>query len=220
MSSQQKNLIQSAADNLRRDHPKLFGILSAVLHARNLSEARRACNYPSPEDFTSDYHKAIEHLAKELRDQGYIPPSETDTFENRMGQTSADAPLSHFKLPSREIINRCYKGHIFHEACVLVAKQNHQGLAKLWTHFPSQRHEIEIASTLTPRPGPRNRNPSACPMSPFDAHSNAFCPHWLARLHSASSCYWHSVHPKAGGHSKPLSQILKKCSSARKASLT
>ena len=150
MSSQQKNLIQSAADNLRQDHPKLFGILSAILHARNLSEARRACNYPSPEDFTSDYHKAIEHLAKALRDQGYIPPSETDTFENRMGQTSADAPLSHFKLPSREIINRCYKGHIFHEACTLVAKQNHQGLAKLWAHFPSQRHEIEIASTLTP----------------------------------------------------------------------
>ena len=150
MSSQQKNLIQSAADNLRRDHPKLFGILSAVLHARNLSEARRACNYPSPEDFTSDYHKAIEHLAKELQDQGYIAPSETDTFENRIGQTSADAPLSHFKLPSREIINRCYKGHIFHEACTLVAKQNHQGLAKLWAHFPSQRHEIEIAIALTP----------------------------------------------------------------------
>ena len=123
-------MIQIAADNLRRDHPKLFGVLSATLHARNLSEARRACNYSSPEDFTSDYHQAIEHLAKQLRDLGYAPPSETDTFENRVGQTSADSPSSHFKLPSREIINRFYKGHILHEACALVAKQNHQGLSQ------------------------------------------------------------------------------------------
>ena len=150
MSPEQKKLIQNAADNLRRDHPKLFGVLSATLRARNLSEARRACNYPSPEDFTIDYHKAIEHLAKQLRDLGYAPPSETDTFENRIGQTSADSPSSHFKLPSREIINRFYKGHILHEACVLVAKQNHQGLSKLWAHFPNLRHEIEIAIALTP----------------------------------------------------------------------
>ena len=145
-----KKLIQNAADNLRRDHPKLFGVLSATLRARNLSEARRACNYSSPEDFTSDYHKAIEHLAKQLRDLGYAPPSETDTFEERIGQTSAEVTSSHFKLPSREIINRFYKGHILHEACALVAKQNHLGLAKLWAHFPNLRHEIEIAIALTP----------------------------------------------------------------------
>ncbi|MCY4351593.1 MAG: hypothetical protein OXC45_00625, partial [Gemmatimonadetes bacterium] len=106
-------MIQSAVESMRRDHPKLFGVLSATLRARNLSEARRACNYPSPEDFTSDYHKALEHLSKQLRDQGYVPPSETDSFEDHMGQIS---PSSHSKLPSREIINRCYKGHIFHEA--------------------------------------------------------------------------------------------------------
>ena len=150
MSPQQKKLIQSAAESMRRDHPKLFGVLSATLHARNLSEARRACNYSSPEDFTSDYHKALEHFAKELQDQGYVPPVETDSFEERMGETSADSPLSHFKLPSREIINRCYKGHIFHEACVLVAKQNHLGLSKLWAHFTNRRSEIEIAIALTP----------------------------------------------------------------------
>ena len=150
MSPQQKNLIQSALESMRRDHPKLFGVLSATLRTRNLSEARRACNYPSPEDFTSDYHKAIEHLAKQLRDRGYVLPSETDSFEDRMGKTSADSPSSHSKLPSREIINRCYKGHIFHEACALVAKQNYLGLSKLWTHFPTRRHEIEIAIALAP----------------------------------------------------------------------
>ena len=147
MSPQQKKLIQSAAKSMRRDHPKLFGVLSATLHARNLSEARRACNYPSPEDFASDYHQAIEYLFKQLRDLGYVPPSETDSFEERIGQIS---PSSHFKLPSRQIINRFYKGHIFHEACALVAKQNHLGLSKLWTHYPNRRHEIEIAIALVP----------------------------------------------------------------------
>ena len=150
MSPQQKNLIQSAVESMRRDHPKLFGVLSATLRARNLSEARRACNYSASEDFTSDYHKALEHLSKELRDQGYVPPAETDSLEDRMGEMSADSPLSHFKLPSREIINRCYKGHIFHEACTLVTKQNHLGLSKLWEHFPTRRHEIEIAIVLVP----------------------------------------------------------------------
>lgn len=135
---------------MRRDHPKLFDVLSATLRARNLSEARRACNYPSTKGFTSDYHQALEHLAKQLRDLGYVPPSETDSFEDRMGQTSVDTPLSFSKLPSDEIINRFYKGHIFHEACALVAKQNHLGLSKLWTHFPTRRQEIEIAIALTP----------------------------------------------------------------------
>ncbi len=150
MSPQQQNLIQSAMDNVRRDHPKLFGVLSTTLRARNLSEARRACNYSSSEDFTSAYHKALEYLVKQLRDQGYAPPSETDSFEDRLGQISADLPSSHFKLPSREIINRCYKGHILHEACALVAKQNYLGLSKLWAHFPNRRLEIEIAIALTP----------------------------------------------------------------------
>ena len=147
MSPREKNLIQSAAKSMRRDHPKLFGVLSATLRTHNLSEARRACNYPSPEDFASDYHQAIEYLFKQLRDLGYVPPSETDSFEERIGQIS---PSSHFKLPSRQIINRFYKGHIFHEACALVAKQNHLGLSKLWTHYPNRRHEIEIAIALVP----------------------------------------------------------------------
>lgn len=147
MSPQQKNLIQSAAESMRRDHPKLFGILSAILRARNLSEARRACHYSASEDFTSDYHQAIEHLFKQLGDLGYVPPSETDNFEECIGQIS---PSSHFKLPSREIINRFYKGHILHEACALVAKQNHLGLSKLWTHYPNRRPEIEIAIALVP----------------------------------------------------------------------
>ena len=147
MSPREKKLIQSAAESMRRDHPKLFGVLSATLRARNLSEARRACNYPSSEDFTSDYHQAIEYLFKQLRDLGYVPPSETDSFEERTEQIS---PSSHFKLPSREIINRFYNGHIFHEACALVATQNLLGLSKLWVHFPSRRHEIEIAIALTP----------------------------------------------------------------------
>lgn len=145
LSSQK--MIQSAAESLRRDHPKFFGVLSAILHTRNLSEARRACNYPSPEDFASDFHQAIEHLFKQLRDLGYVPPSKTDSFEEHIGQI---APSSHFKLPSREIINRFYKGHIFHEACALVAKQNHLGLSKLWERFPNRRQEIEIAIALTP----------------------------------------------------------------------
>lgn len=147
MSPREKNLIQSAAESMRRDHPKFFGVLSAILRARNLSEARRACNYPTSEDFTSDYHQAIEHLFKQLRDLGYVPPVETDSFEERIGQIS---PSSHFKLPSREIINLFYKGHIFHEACALVAKQNYLGLSKLWADFPNRRHEIEIAIALVP----------------------------------------------------------------------
>ena len=147
MSPPKKNLIQSAAKSLRRDHPKFFGVLSAILHTRNLSEARRVCNSPSPEDFASDYHQAIEHLFKQLRDLGYVPPSETDSFEEHIGQI---APSRHFKLPSREIINRFYKGHIFHEACALVAKQNYLGLYKLWAHFPNRRYEIEIAIALVP----------------------------------------------------------------------
>ena len=151
MSPREKKLIQSAAESMRRDHPKLFGVLSATLRARNLSEARRACNYPSSEDFTSDYHQAIEYLFKQLRDLGYVPPSETDSFEERIGQIS---PSSHFKLPSREIINRFYKGHILHEACALAAKQNHLGLSKLWTHYPNRRHEIEIAIALVPDHAP------------------------------------------------------------------
>lgn len=149
MSPRKKKLIQSAAESMRRDHPKLFGVLSATLRARNLSEARRAGNYPSPRDFTSDYHQAIEHLFKKLRDLGYVSPSEKDSFEDRIGQASANAPPHHSKLPSREIINRFYKGHIFHEACALVAKQNILGLSKLWAYFPSRRHEIEIAIALT-----------------------------------------------------------------------
>lgn len=147
MSPQQKNLIQSALESMRRDHPKLFGVLSATLHTRNLAEARWACNYPSSEDFTNDYHQAINYLFKQLRDLGYVPPSETDSFEERIGQS---APSSHFKLPSREIINRFYKGHILHEACALVAKQNRLGLSKLWDYFSNRRHEIEIAIALAP----------------------------------------------------------------------
>ena len=147
MSPREKKMIQSAAESMRRDHPKFFGVLSAILRARNLAEARRACNYPSSEDFTSVYHRAIEYLFKQLRDLGYVPPSETDSFEESIGQS---APSSHFKLPSREIINRFYKGHIFHEACALVAIQNHLGLSKLWAHFPKRRHEIEIAIALVP----------------------------------------------------------------------
>ena len=175
MSPQQKKLIQSAMENLRRDHPKLFGVLSATLHARNLSEARRACNYSSPEDFTSDYHKALEHLSKELQDQGYVPPAETDSLENRLGETSADSPLSHFKLPSREIINRCYKGHIFHEACVLVAKQNYLGLSKLWAHFTNRRSEIEIAIALTPVQ-PLQPQILRLPCTPFERTQQRFLP--------------------------------------------
>jgi len=151
MSPREKKLIQSAAESMRRDHPKLFGVLSATLRARNLSEARRACHYSASEDFTNDYHQAIEHLFKQLRDLGYVPPSETDSFEERIGQIS---PSSHFKLPSREIINRFYKGHILHEACALVAKQNHLGLSKLWARFPNRRHEIEIAIALVPDHAP------------------------------------------------------------------
>ena len=147
MSPREKKMIQRAAESMRRDHPKFFGVLSAILRARNLSEARRACNYPSPEGFTSDYHQAIEHLFKQLRDLGYAPPLKTDSFEERIGQIS---PSSHFKLPSREIINRFYKDHIFHEACTLVARQNYLGLSKLWADFPNRRHEIEIAIALVP----------------------------------------------------------------------
>ena len=147
MSPREKNLIQRAAESMRQDHPKFFGVLSAILRARNLSEARRACNYPSPEGFTSDYHQAIEHLFKQLLDLGYAPPLKTDSFEERIGQIS---PSSHFKLPSREIINRFYKDHIFHEACTLVARQNYLGLSKLWADFPNRRHEIEIAIALVP----------------------------------------------------------------------
>ena len=147
MSPREKKMIQSAAESMRKDHPKFFSVLSAILRARNLSEARRACNYPSPERFTSDYHQAIEHLFKQLRDLGYAPPLKTDSFEVRIGQIS---PSSHFKLPSREIINRFYKDHIFHEACALVARQNYLGLSKLWADFPNRRHEIEIAIALVP----------------------------------------------------------------------
>jgi hypothetical protein len=147
MSPREKKLIQRAAESMRQDHPKFFGVLSAILRARNLSEARRACNYPSPEGFTSDYHQAIEHLFKQLRDLGYAPPLKTDSFEERIGQIS---PSSHFKLPSREIINRFYKDHIFHEACALVARQNYLGLSKLWADFPNRRYEIEIAIALVP----------------------------------------------------------------------
>lgn len=172
MSPREKNLIQSAAESMRRDHPILFGVLSATLRARNLSEACRACNYPSPEDFASDYHRAIEHLFKQLRDLGYIPPSETDSFEERIGQIS---PSSHFKLPSREIINRFYKGHILHEACALVAKQNHLGLSKLWAHFPSRRHEIEIAIALTSAQ-PSQSQPIRVPYAPIQRTQQRFLP--------------------------------------------
>ena len=175
MSPQQKNLIQSAAESMRRDHPKRFGVLSAIMRARNLSEARQACNYPSPEGFMIDYHKALEHLAKELQDQGYVPPAETDSLEDRLGEMSADSPLSHFKLPSREIINRCYKGHIFHEACILVAKQNHLGLSKLWAHFTNRRSEIEIAIALTPVQ-PLQPQILRLPCTPFKRTQQRFLP--------------------------------------------
>ncbi len=177
MSPKQQNLIQSAMDNVRRDHPKLFGVLSATLRARNLSEARRACNYPSSADFTNDYHMALEYLAKQLRDQGYAPPSETDSFEDRLGQISADLPSRHSKLPSREIINRCYKGHILHEACALVVKQNHLGLSKLWAYFPNRRHEIEIAIALTPVHAAASQpQPVRLPYAPIQRTQQRFLP--------------------------------------------
>jgi len=174
MSPREKKLIQSAAESMRRDHPKFFDVLSAIMRARNLSEARRACNYPSPEDFTSDYHRAIEHLFKQLRDLSYVPPSETDSFEERIGQIS---PSSHFKLPSREIINRFYKGHIFHEACALVAKQNYLGLSKLWAHFPKCRHEIEIAIALVPVQATASQSQSIrLPYAPIQRTQQRFLP--------------------------------------------
>lgn len=174
MSPLKKNLIQSAAESLRRDHPKFFGVLSAILHARNLSEARRACNSPSSEDFASDYHQAIEHLFKQLRDLGYAPPLETDSFEEHTGQI---APSSHFKLPSREIINRFYKGHIFHEACVLAARQNHLGLSKLWAHFPNRRYEIEIAIALVPVHAPASQpQPIRLSYAPIQRTQQRFLP--------------------------------------------
>ena len=172
MSPREKNLIQSAAESMRRDHPKLFGVLSATLRARNLSEARRACNYSASEDFANDYHQAIEHLFKKLRDLGYVPPSETDSFEERIGQS---APSSHFKLPSREIINRFYKGHIFHEACMLVARRNHLGLSKLWAHFPNRRHEIEIAIALTSAQ-PSQSQSIRLPYAPIQRTQQRFLP--------------------------------------------
>ena len=194
MSPQQKNLIQSALESMRRHHPKLFGVLSATLRARNLSEARRACNYPSPEDFTSDYHKALEHLSKQLRDQGYVSPSETDSFGDYMGQIS---PPSHSKLPSREIINRCYKGHIFHEACTLVAKQNHQGLSKLWERFPNRRHEIEIAIALAPVQ-PLQPQPIRLSYAPIQRTQQRFLPA-LAGVFALGIVLLLAVSPPQGG---------------------
>ena len=174
MSPREKNLIQSAAASMRRDHPKLFGVLSAIMRARNLSEARRACNYSASEDFANDYHQAIEHLFKQLRDLGYVPPSKTDSFEERIGQIS---PSSHFKLPSREIINRFYKGHILHEACALVAKQNHLGLSKLWARFSNRRHEIEIAIALVPDHAPVPQQQSIrLPYAPIQRTQQRFLP--------------------------------------------
>ena len=150
MSPQQQNLIRKAVDSIRQEHPKLFGVLSATQHARNLSEARRELNYFSPDDFTTDYHLALEHLSQQLKNQGYAPPSETDDYEERIGVTTHQRDHNEFKVPSPQVVNRWYKGHILHEAFGLVAKQNHLGLSKLWDRFPNRREEIEIAVTLAP----------------------------------------------------------------------
>ena len=147
MSPQQQHLIRSAVDRIRQEHPKFFGILSATQCARNLSEARRELNYLSPEDFTDDYHQALQHLDQKLQDEGYTPPSENDSFEERIGAPPQKSGPIHFHLPSPDVVNRWYKGHILHEAFGLVAKQNHAGLVKLWDRFPSHRAEIEIALT-------------------------------------------------------------------------
>ena len=149
MSPQRQNAIRCTFGSMERDQPNLFGALWAILHARNLFEACRACGHTSVKNFTRDYHRAIEHLVQGLREQGYDPPSKTDPFGDRIGQASASS-RGRVKLPSPEVVNRWYKGHILHEACAMVANQNREGLAKLWDRFPSQRHEIEIAIAIAP----------------------------------------------------------------------
>lgn len=154
MSPQRQNTIRSAFDRMAREQPALFGVLRAVLHARNLHEARRVCGHVSAKHFTRDYHRAVEHLVRELRDRGYDPPSEVDAFDDRIGGESSVRRVVSAKLPSAEVIDRWYKGHILHEACAIVAAQNRVGLAKLWDRFPNQRHEIEIAIALAPNAAP------------------------------------------------------------------
>lgn len=162
MSPQRQNTIRSAFDRMEREQPALFGVLRAVLHARNLHEARRACGHVSAKNFTRDYHRAVAHLVRGLRDRGYDPPSEADAFDDRIGGNSPARRIASAKLPSPEIIDRWYKGHILHEACAMIAGQNRVGLAKLWDRFPSRRHEIEIAIALAPAVAP----PAIAPRTP------------------------------------------------------
>ena len=147
---------------MEREQPALFGVLRAVLNARNLHEARRACGHVSAKEFTRDYHRAVARLVRGSRDQGYDPPSEADAFDDRMGGDSPARRVASAKLPSQEVIDRWYQGHILHEACAMIAGQNRVGLAKLWDRFPRRRHEIEIAMALAPTVAP----PAIAPRTP------------------------------------------------------
>ena len=162
MSPQQTNMIRIAVDGIRADHPKLFAVISATYCARNMAEARRALNYLSADDFTLDYHQALEHLSKRLRDSGYKSPTKTDPFEDRIewqingAESKWDTP----KLPSQDVIDRWYRGHILHEAIGLIMGKSRTGLCKLWERFPNRREEIEIAFVLAqPQPAPEYSHP-------------------------------------------------------------
>ena len=175
MSPQRQNTIRSAFDRMAREQPALFGVLRAVLHGRNLHEARRVCGHVSAEHFTRDYHRAVEHLVQGLRDRGYEPPLEADAFDDRIGGEASARRVVPAKLPSPEVIDRWYKGHILHEACAIVAAQNRVGLAKLWDRFPHRRHEIEIAIALAPNAAPSVVVPRLL-SPPVQRHRQRFLP--------------------------------------------
>lgn len=162
MSPQRQHAIRRAFDRMEREQPALFGVLRAVLHARNLYEARRACGHVSAKEFTRDYHRAVARLVRGARDRGYDPPSEADAFDDRLGGDSSARRVASAKLPSQEVIDRWYQGHILHEACAMLAGQNRVGLAKLWDRFPRRRYEIEIAMALAPTTTP----PAIAPRTP------------------------------------------------------
>ncbi len=177
-------MIRTAVDGIRVDHPKLFAVISATYCARNLAEARRALNYLSADDFTIDYHQALEHLSKRLRDAGYKSPVQTDQFGDRIAWQADDteSKWNSPKIPSPEVVDRWYRGHILHEAIGLITRKSRTGLNKLWEQFPNRREEIEIAFVLAqPQPVPahplhnkRPQAPNATPSRLLPAIAGAF----------------------------------------------
>ncbi len=150
-------IIQRTVARMESQRSDLFAVFSAVAGCDRPADAYQSLAYPSQEAFAEDYHNALEHLIEQLRANEYpMPGDEADSpLDERISWEllgkSFPSSGGHAPVPSQEVVQLWYRGHILHEAILRFRRLNRAGILKLWERFPERRVEIEIAYGLVCR---------------------------------------------------------------------